>query len=199
MVESRGVHLVAKKNVMVYLKGTIDYGLKYASNHQIRLQGFIDLDWTSSVADRKSTSGCFFSLGLAMSSWFSRKHMSVALSKIELDYTKTCSNRSEEMWLRKVLAGLFDLELEATCIWCENQSCVNLTENLVFHDKSKNIDIRYHYIKDMVHKGYLKLQYVTICGQIADVLTKPLSRVKFVYFRDRLGVVQKDITSKREL
>ena len=57
---------------------------------------------------------------------------------------------------------------------------------------SKHIEIRYHHIKDMVQKGALKLQYVATDEQIADVLTKPLSRVKFEYFRDKLGVVQKD-------
>jgi hypothetical protein len=56
----------------------------------------------------------------------------------------------------------------------------------------------YHYIRDMVQKGAVKLQYVATDEQIADVLTKPLSRVKFVYFRDKLGVVQKDFPSKRE-
>jgi hypothetical protein len=97
-----------------------------------------------------------------------------------------------------MLTGLFDLELEATCISCDNQSCVKLTENPVFHNKSKHIEIRYHYITYIVQKGAVKLQYITIDEQIEDVLTKPLSRVKFVYFRDNIGVVQKDVPSKRE-
>ena len=75
---------------------------------------------------------------------------------------------------------------------------MKLSENPVFHDKSKHIDIRYHYIRDMVQKGAMKLQYVATYEQIANMLTKPLSRVKFVYFRDKLGVVQKDVPSKRE-
>jgi hypothetical protein len=123
-----------------------------------------------------------------MISWFSRKQTSVALSTTEAEYIAACSASSEAVWLRKLLAGLFDLELEATCIWCDNQSCVKLSENPVFHDKSKHIEIRYHYIRDMVQKGAVKLQYVATDEQIADVLTKPLSRVKFVYFRDKLGV-----------
>jgi hypothetical protein len=75
---------------------------------------------------------------------------------------------------------------------------VKLSENLLFHDKSKNIEIMYHYIRDMVYKGAMKLQYVATDEKIEDVLTKPLSRVKFVYFRDKLGMVQKDIPHKRE-
>ena len=73
-----------------------------------------------------------------------------------------------------------------------------MMENLVFHDKSKHIEIRYFYIRDMVHKRAIKLQYVSIDEQVADVLTKPLSRVKFEYFHDKLGVVQKHFPQKEE-
>jgi hypothetical protein len=93
---------------------------------------------------------------------------------------------------------LFDLKLEANCIWCDNQICLKLTENPVFHDKSKHIEIKYHYIRDMVQRGVVKLQYVAIDEKIFDVLTKPVSRVKFVYFKDKIGVVQKEVPSKRE-
>ena len=80
------------------------------------------------------------------------------------------------------MSNLFDLQLDATCIlYCDNQSCVKLSENLVFHDKSKHIEIKYHYIKDMVQRGEIKLWYVATDEQIADVLTKPLARVKFEY------------------
>ena len=85
---------------------------------------------------------------------------------------------------------LFDLQLEEICILCDNQSCMKLSKNLVFHNKSKNIEIKFHYIKDMVQRGVVKLQYVLMDEQIADVLTKPLSRVKFEYFREKLGVLQ---------
>jgi hypothetical protein len=62
----------------------------------------------------------------------------------------------------------------------------------VCHDRSKHIEIKYHYVRDMVQKGAVKLQYIATDEQVANVLTKPLSRVKFEYFRDKLGVVQKD-------
>jgi hypothetical protein len=63
-----------------------------------------------------------------------------------------------------------------------------MTENLVFHDKSKHIEIRYHYICDRVQRGAIKLQYVRTNEQVADVLTKPLSRAKFEHFQDKLGI-----------
>jgi hypothetical protein len=68
----------------------------------------------------------------------------------------------------------------------------------VFHDKSKHIEIRYHYIHEMVQSGVVKLQYVGIDEQVAIVLTKPLSHVKFEYFRDKLGIVRKDLPRKGE-
>ena len=68
----------------------------------------------------------------------------------------------------------------------------------MFHDKSKHIDIKYHYIRDMVQRGVVKLQYVATEDQIADVLTKLLARVKFEYFREKLGVLQIEVSSKGE-
>ena len=95
-------------------------------------------------------------------------------------------------------ATIFDLQLDATCKHCDNQSCVTLSENPVFHDKSKHIEIKYHYIRDMVQRGAVKLQYVATDNQIADVLMKPLARVKFEYFREKLGVLQIEVSSKRK-
>ena len=118
-----------------------------------------------------------------------RKQTSVALSTTEVEYIVAYSTCSEVVWLRELLSGLFDLELDATCIYCDNQSFIKLAGNPMFHDKSKQIDIKYQYIHDMVEKGVVKLQYVSIDEQVAYVLTKSLSKVNFEYFRDKLGVV----------
>jgi hypothetical protein len=133
-----------------------------------------------------------------MTSWQSEKQSSISLSTTEAEYIAACSASCEAIWLRKLLTGLFDLEMEATVILCDNQSCIKVMENPVFHDKSKHIEIRYHYIRDMVQRGALKLQYVGTDEQVADVLTKPLSRLKFEYFQDKLGVVRKDLPQKGE-
>jgi hypothetical protein len=81
------------------------------------------------------------------------------------------------VWLQKLLAGLFDIDLEPTLIYCDNQSCV------------KHIDIKYHHIRYMVHRGVVELQYISTDEQIEDILTKPLSRVKYEYLRYKLGVM----------
>ena len=133
-----------------------------------------------------------------MISWFSRKQSSVALSMAEAEYIVACSTSCVAIRLQKLMSGLFNLELDTTMILCDNQSCIKMTENPVFHDRSKHIEIRYFYIRDMMQKGAIKLQYVSTDEQVDDVLTKPLSRVKFEHFRDKLGVVQKDLPRKGE-
>ena len=120
----------------------------------------------------------------------------MALSTAEAEYVAACSTSCEAVWMGNLLSDIFDLQLDATYIHCDNQSCVNLSENSVFHDKSKHIEIKYRYIRDMVQRGAVKLQYVATDEQIADVLTKPLARVKFEYSREKLGVLQIKVPSK---
>ena len=88
--------------------------------------------------------------------------------------------------------------MDVTDIYFDNQSYIKVSEKLVFHDKLKHIEIKYHYIQDMVQRGVVNIQYVPTEEQVVDVLTKPLSHVKFEHFRDKLGVVQKDLPRKRE-
>jgi hypothetical protein len=84
----------------------------------------------------------------------------------------------------------------ATLILCDNQSSIKMIENPILHDRSKHIEIRYHYIHDMVQRGSLKLQYISTDEQVVDILTKPLSCVKFEYFGDKLGIVRNDLPRK---
>jgi hypothetical protein len=102
------------------------------------------------------------------------------------------------VWLRKLLSDLFSSELELTVIHCDNQSCIKITKNKVFHDRSKHIEMRYHYVRDMVQKNVLSIQCVPIAEQTTYIFTKPLSLTKFVYFRDKLGVVENASLAKRE-
>ena len=170
---------MATKHVFRYLKGTIDYGLQYARDCNFNLVGYTDSDWDDNVPNWKSTSGCCFSLGSTVIAWRSRKQTSVVLSTMEAEYIAAYAANGEVVWLCKMLSGLFDLQLEATSIYCDNQNCIKLSENPVFHDKSKQIEIKYQYIRDLVEKGAVELHYIATDEQIADVLTKPLSRVKF--------------------
>ena len=169
------------------MKVTIDFVLYYDGDHDYRLYGYTDVAWAGSVSDRRSTSGGCYCMGSTMISWFSRKQSSVSLSMTKAENVAACSASCEAIWLRKLMPSLFNLELDTTVILCDNQSCINMAENPVFHDKSKHIELRYFYIRDMIQKGSIKLQYVSTDEQFADVLTKPL------HFQDKIGVVRKDL------
>jgi hypothetical protein len=103
LVDPRHVHLVVAKHVMRYLKGTLDLGLRYNEDHGFRMVGYTDSNWAGSVSDKKSTSGCRFSLGLAMTSWKSRKKSNIALNTTEEEYIVACSASCEAIWLQKVV------------------------------------------------------------------------------------------------
>ena len=104
----------------------------------------------------------------------------------------------EGMWLRKLLSGLFECELEATIFHCNNQSGIRLCENPVFHDWSKHIDIRYHFLRDCVQRGTIQLEYIQIDEQVVDIFTKSLCIHSFVKFRDMLGLLSNPFLVERE-
>jgi hypothetical protein len=99
MVHPRHVHLIAVKHVMRYLKGIMDYWLNYVADNEISLLGYSDSYWACSVANRKSTLGCCFTLGSNMISWISKKQSCVALSTNEAEYVETCVASHEVVWL----------------------------------------------------------------------------------------------------
>jgi hypothetical protein len=133
-----------------------------------------------------------------MVSWCSRKHNYVSLSTVQVEYIALCVAVRETVWLRKLLEDLFGHEIDSSIIHCDNQSCVKLSENLMFHDKSKHIEIKYHYIGDMVERKIVHVQYLSTHDQVVDVFIKPLAKMKFEYFRERLGLVENASLAERE-
>eukprot|EP00253_Pinus_taeda_P002464 PITA_02464 len=156
MVEPKRVHWAAVRYILSYIHNTVEYGLKYTQEDDVRLSGYTNADWAGSSVDRKSTSGYCFSVGSGMVSWCSRKEKSVALSSAEVEYMAANTTTCESIWLWALLVSLFRQRMDATSVYCDNQSCINLSENPVFHDRSKHIDIQCHFIRDCV-QGAIKL------------------------------------------
>ena len=123
-----------------------------------------------------------------MISWFSRIHPVVALSSTEAEHVAASMGTREVVWLRKLLFGLFGKPLNPTIIHYDNQSCIKLSTNPVFHNRSKHIEIPYHYIRDMVGRDVIKLSYINTNEQNDDIFTEPLAKLKIVYFRGKLGM-----------
>jgi hypothetical protein len=142
MSELRHRHWIAAKHVLRYLRGSIVYGLRYISNGGVLLHGYADSDRAGSSLDRKSTYGYCFSLGSTMISWSRKKQGSIAQSTAEAEYIATSNASREVVWLRKLLSGLFQERLEIIVIHCDNESCLKLIENPIFHDRSRHIEMK---------------------------------------------------------
>jgi hypothetical protein len=117
---------------------------------EVKLHGFMDAYWVGIPTDRKSTSGGIFSIGSIVISWYNRKQRSMELSLVEAEYMEASQAACEAIWMRKILVGLFGSNLDPTVIYCDNHSCIKLSINHVFHDRSKHIDIWYHHLRDCV-------------------------------------------------
>jgi hypothetical protein len=149
--------MIAVKHILRYVRGTIAFGLRYTSSGGVMLHRFTNSNWMRSTVDQKSTFGYCFSLASTMISWSSRKQGSIAQSTAEEEYITASAASKEAVWLRKLLSDLFNAELEPTVIHCDNQRCIKLSENPMFHDRSKHIEMRYHYVRDMVQKNILSI------------------------------------------
>ena len=104
----------------------------------------------------------------------------------------------EGMWLRKLLAGLFECDLEATLVQCDNQGGIRLSENPMFHDRSKHIDIRYHFLRDCVQRGTIRLEYIQTDEQVANIFIKAFCKQSFVKFGGTLGLLSNPFLIERE-
>jgi hypothetical protein len=97
-----------------------------------------------------------------------------------------------------MISRLFEQVPNLTVIYCDNQICMRLSEYLVFHDQSKHIEIKYYFIHNKFQEGEVKLQYISTDEHVVDILTKPLSRIKFEYLRDKMGLVEITPLDERE-
>ena len=162
------------------------------------MHGFTDADWEGSPTDRKSTSGGIFSIGSTTVSWYNRKQRSVVLSSAEAEYMAASQAACEAILMRKILVNLFGSHLDPTVIHFDNQSCIKLSINPVFHDRSKHIDIHYHHIRDCVQRKIMLLQYIPTEDPDAYILPKALTRSKFEYHRGRIRVKDNPYLVERE-
>ena len=94
------------------------------------------------------------------------------------------------VWLQRLLSNLFGEPMKPTTLHCDNQSCIKLSVNLIFHDRSKYIEIPYHYVRDMVERRAIQLEYINTGDQTADILTKALPKIKVDHFREKLHMVE---------
>ena len=183
-------HLHALNRAFRYLRGTSDLRLVYRRGTPggTTLQGFVDADWASDINDRKSTSGFVFVLAGAAISWTSKKQPVIALSSTEAEYIATAHAAKEAVWLRQLLTELGLNLTHPTTLHVDNQSAIAIARNPEFHDRTKHIEVRHHFLRQLVDEGHVSPKYLPMGDQIADVLTKGLSRKKHEKFSQAMGL-----------
>ena len=96
----------------------------------------------------------------------------------------------------QLMKDLYQLVENAVQLYCDNQSAIHLTEDLVFHARIKHVEVHYHFVREKVLRGEINMKYVRTEDQVADIFTKRVSGVKFEHFRRQLGMVSKHIFLK---
>ncbi|KAH9695599.1 hypothetical protein KPL71_022832 [Citrus sinensis] len=188
MENPKTTHFKAAKRILRYIKGTINFGLLYSFSNDYKLIGYSDSDWGGDVDDRKSTTGFVFFMGDTAFTWMSKKQPIVTLSTCEAEYVAATSSVCHAIWLRNLLKELSLAQEEPTEICVDNKSAIALSKNPVFHDRSKHIDTRYHFIRECIARKEVQVKYVKSQDQAADIFTKPLKQEDFARFRSLLGV-----------
>lgn len=183
-------HQRALDRTFKYLRGTSDWELVFRRGIPggETLNGYVDADWASDVNDRKSTSGFVFMLAGGAICWSSKKQASVALSSTEAEYIAAAHASKEVVWLRRLLSELGQAPNAPTRLHIDNQSAIAIAKNPEFHDRTKHIDVRYHFLRQKVDSEEILLTYLPTDDQVADVLTKGLVRAKHERFSKEMGL-----------
>ena len=141
--------------------GTADLKLTYCRNVKSpKLIGYVDADWASSSYDRKSTSGFIYYVYGCPISWCSKKQTTVATSSSEAEYIALSLSVSEGVWIHGILEDMQEMRKDEVFVLNEdNAGCINMAKNFECK-RSRHIDIKYHFIREFVAKGILKIPYV---------------------------------------
>jgi hypothetical protein len=154
------------------------------------LVGYSDSDHAGDIDTSKSTSGILFFFDKCLGSWQSVKQQVVALSSCEAEYIAAFAALIQELWLIRLLSDLLGRDTGAVELWVDSKSALALPKNLVFHEWSKHIRVRHHFIRGCLEEGSIKAGYINTKDQLVDLLTKPLGRIKFLELYSMTGMVQ---------
>lgn len=188
-IKPHAEHMTAAKHLLRYLNNTVNFKITYRKTGE-NVLAFADADWAGSCDDRKSYTGYTLMLAGASVSWESCKQQTVALSSTEAEYMALSSASKEIVYVRNFLAelGFQKFVDKPTVLNGDNLSSMQLVKNPVYHAKSKHIDIRVHYIREVYKSKLIILNYVPTDENIADVFTKNLNKAKHTYLTRMLGI-----------
>jgi hypothetical protein len=181
-------HLNRALYICKYLRGTMNYSLVLNGKSGKGIIAYADSDHAGDLDSRRSTTGFVVKLADAAVSWSSHRQKTTALSSTEAEYMALSESGRQVMWMKHLCAEL-NLPVDKVPICIDNNGAIFISSNPIQERRIKHIDVRYHYIRECVENGDIEILRIDSKDNTADTLTKPLGRVKFVEFREQLGLV----------
>jgi hypothetical protein len=169
-------HWNALMHVIGYIKNTLNYGLTYFRDSELSPTAFVDADYGGCRDTRRSTSGYVVLMAGGAVSWSSKRQTTVALSTVEAEYVAMSRCAQQVVWMQ---SWLDEVEIEYSTpgvIKADNRGAFALSKNTKDHGKVKHIDIRHHYICELLKSGGIAIEQVSSAENLADLFTKPLPR-----------------------
>jgi hypothetical protein len=189
------IHWSMLKRILKYLKGTKNCCLRLGraqnqgpQNLPLTLKGYADADWGSDTQTRKSTTGYLFFLGDGAISWCSKRQATVALSTAEAEYMASSAACQEILWLKSLLDQIGFKLTPDLILFNDNQSAIALSKNPGNHNRTKHIDMRYHFIREAVAMDKIKIKYCSTKFMLADILTKGMPRPRHEELIEEIGL-----------
>ncbi|XP_074314475.1 secreted RxLR effector protein 161-like [Silene latifolia] len=187
--QPRMPHMQAAIHVLKYLKKTVNTGLFYSANSDLRLNAFTDADWGQCAYSCKSLSGYCVFLGQSLISWKTKKQRTVSKSSAESEYRSMSYTTSELVWLDNLLQDFRIIVPKPIPLNCDNKAAQHISQNPVFHERTKHLSIDCHYVRDKQDEGFLITKHVRTGLQLADIMTKALGAEQHRFLSSKLGLI----------
>ncbi|XP_031257797.1 secreted RxLR effector protein 161-like [Pistacia vera] len=181
-------HWNALKWLMRYINGTVQIGLIFCKRYaSLDLVGYVDADFAGDQDSRKFITAYYFTLGGNCVSWKAQLQPLVALSTTEVEYVVVSNAFKEATWLQGILKEA-DLLNGTTIVYSDSQSAIHLSKNPVYHERTEHVDVRHHFVRDLIAKGEINLLKVPTEESPADMRTKVMNTGKFKHCLNLLHI-----------
>ncbi|KAG8498673.1 hypothetical protein CXB51_004985 [Gossypium anomalum] len=172
---------------MVCSRPDLSYAVSAFGRTEDGVIGYVDADFAGDLDRRRSLTGYVFTIGGCAISWKATLQTTVALSTTEAEYMAITEACKEAIWLKGLFSELNE-DLQISTVFCDSQSAIFLTKDLMFHERTKHIDVRYHFVRDIIARGDIVVSKISTHENPADMMTKSLPITKFEHCLDLVGV-----------
>ncbi|KAG8472156.1 hypothetical protein CXB51_036420 [Gossypium anomalum] len=172
---------------MVCSRPDLSYAVSAFGRTEDGVIGYVDADFAGDLDRRRSLTGYVFTIGGCAISWKATLQTTVALSTTEAEYMAITEACKEAIWLKGLFSELNE-DLQISTVFCDSQSAIFLTKDQMFHERTKHIDVRYHFVRDIIARGDIVVSKISTHENPADMMTKSLPITKFEHCLDLVGV-----------